>query len=120
MRIEANDVPGYLAHVPETRRPALQGIRRLCNEILTGYEECIEYGMPAYRRRGAVEVAFASQRNYVSLYILKTEVMNEFRDSLAKYNPGKGCIRFPIPAKIDFDLVARLLKRTAQSTSSAC
>lgn len=35
----------------------------------------MEYGMPAYKRNGAVQVAFANQKQYISLYALKGEVV---------------------------------------------
>jgi hypothetical protein len=48
-----------------------------------GYEECLEYGMPVYKKDGTVEIAFASQKQYISLYVLKKEVVDEFRSALA-------------------------------------
>jgi hypothetical protein len=75
MKSEATTVKGYLADVPEERRPALEDLRRMCLEELVGYEEDVRYGMPSYSRDGAVEVAFASQRNYISLYVLRESVV---------------------------------------------
>lgn len=46
-----------------------------------GYEESMVYGMP-YSRDGTVEVAFASQKNDISLYVLKQEVFDNHRQAL--------------------------------------
>lgn len=67
MKSEATTVEEYLAEAPEQRRPALETLRRLCLDELSGYDEEMRYGMPSYSRDGTVEVAFASQKNYVSL-----------------------------------------------------
>jgi uncharacterized protein YdhG (YjbR/CyaY superfamily) len=120
MKSTALDVTSYVAEAPEGRRAALQILRQLCQEHLTGYEECIEYGMPAYRKNGAVEVAFASQKQYISLYILKKDVVDAHRDALAGCNIGKGCIRFRSPAQIDFGVVRSMLKQTVESKGGPC
>ena len=120
MQSEAKDVTKYLEEVPAKRLPALTRLRELCLEILIGYEESMAYGMPSYKNGGVVEVAFASQKSYISLYILKEDVMNEHRPLLAGLNVGKGCIRYPNPDKIDFDLVRLVLTESYRSNSPVC
>jgi uncharacterized protein YdhG (YjbR/CyaY superfamily) len=66
-----------------------------------------------------VEASFASQKQYISLYGLKQDVVNESRAALKGCNIGKGCIRFSNPERIDFELVEKLLRRTAESASKA-
>ncbi|MBK5109597.1 MAG: DUF1801 domain-containing protein [Anaerolineales bacterium] len=61
------------------KRAALTKIRELCQEHLAEFEESMQYGMPSYSRDGTVEVAFASQKNNISLYILRTDVLNPYR-----------------------------------------
>lgn len=95
-------------------------LRNLCLEVLAGHEESVEYGMPSYKRTGEVEVAFASQKNYISLYILKEPVLDAHRDKLAGLNLGKGCIRYSKPEKIDFDIVRQLLVDSLKSDSEIC
>jgi|ERR1700687_363452 len=117
---KAADVKTYIAQLPAGRRDAVERLRGLCRQHLTGYEECMEYGMPAYKRNGVVEVSFASQKQYIALYVLKKDVVDEFRDALPDSRIGKGCIRFTKPDKIDFDVLKQLLRRTADSQSAPC
>jgi hypothetical protein len=65
-------------------------------------------------------VAFASQKNYISLYILKEEVLNKHREALAHLNLGKGCIRYRKPEQIDFTVVEKLLSENYHSNSGIC
>ena len=76
MQSKANSVDEYLQEVPEERQEALSQLREFCIKNLIGYDESMEYGMPSYKKKsGEIEVAFASQKNYISLYILKEDVL---------------------------------------------
>jgi len=120
MQSEAATVTEYLAEVPEERNYALVQIRKLCLQHLTEFEESMEYGMPSYSRNGTVEVAFASQKKNISLYILRTDVLNPYREQFPKSAIGKGCIRYRNPHKINFDLVEEMLIKTNASTGEVC
>ncbi len=120
MQSQAKDVDQYLTEVPRERLDVLQKLRALCLETLDGYEESMVYGMPSYTRDGVVEVAFASQKKYISLYILKEEVFIRHRPSLQGLNLGKGCIRYTKPQKVDLDVVSQLLKDTVASDAEVC
>jgi uncharacterized protein YdhG (YjbR/CyaY superfamily) len=120
MQSQAKDVSHYMTEVPPARMEALQQLRKLCLETLDGYEESMVYGMPSYSKDGTVEVAFASQKSYISLYILKQEVMDRHRPALQGINLGKGCIRYTSPKKIDYAVVKDLLADTVMSDAEIC
>ncbi len=121
MQSNAKNVDEYMMEVPEMRRESLVQLRKLCKEILVGYEESMEYGMPSYKQGDKeVEVAFASQKNYISFYILKEDVLNKYRDALSGLNLGKGCIRYRKPQQIDYKIVEQLLLESFQSDSVIC
>ena len=117
---KAPNVETYLAEVPPERRAVLEKLRALCRQQLKGYEEEMAYGMPTYKRNGTPEVAFGSQKQYIALYVMKKDVMDEFRSRLPGLKIGKGCIRFPKPEQIDFAVVKELLKTNAASKSAPC
>ncbi|MFJ4470833.1 iron chaperone [Streptomyces sp. NPDC089424] len=116
----AADVDTYLAEFPQERREALSRLRELCRAELTGFREVMAYGMPAYERDGAAEIAFAGQKQYISFYLMRGDVREAFEDRLAGHDMGKGCLRFRKPELIDFDLVRDLLKATAAGPGQAC
>jgi uncharacterized protein YdhG (YjbR/CyaY superfamily) len=118
--IKMADVSSYINQAPVERRAALETIRTLCRDLLDGYEESVEYEMPVYKKNSVIEVAFASQKQYISLYIMKKDVVDEHREALPGCSIGKGCIRFSRPDRIDFDVVASLLRRTVESNSEPC
>jgi uncharacterized protein YdhG (YjbR/CyaY superfamily) len=120
MQSHAADVRTYIDEAPEERKAVLKKLRAACREILQGYEEAMEYGMPAYKRNGVLEVSFASQKQYVSLYVLKKDVLDEHRAALAGCSVGKGCIRFKNAAAVDFNVVRSLLRRTVELETTPC
>lgn len=117
---KATDVETYIATLPYDRQPAVAKLQSLCTQLLVGFEECMEYGMPAYKRNGKVEIAYASQKQYIALYVMHKDIVDEFRPALSAAKIGKGCIRFTKPEKIDFEIVKQLLSRTAKSKSQPC
>ena len=122
MQSTAKNVTDYLDEVPVERVSTLAKLSDLCRASLKGFEESMIYGMPSYSRNGEVEVAFASQKNYIAVYILRTDVMNAHRDLLKVkgVSLGKGCIRYSKPEKIDFKVVEMMLKATQESTGLVC
>jgi uncharacterized protein YdhG (YjbR/CyaY superfamily) len=117
----AADVDRYLEEAPEPGRTALTELRDLCVATLVGYEECMDYRMPSYKRPGGgVEVAFASQARYISLYVMRKNVLDRFRDELGAADLGKGCIRYSTAARIDFEIVRRILEASAKAEGRIC
>ena len=57
---------------------------------------------------------------YISLYILKEDVVKANRELLDGLKVGKGCINFTRPEKMDFEVVKRLLDGTVQSKGNVC
>jgi uncharacterized protein YdhG (YjbR/CyaY superfamily) len=119
MTSKATDVASYIQEVPVERRAALEKLHSLCQKNLPGYQEVMEFGMPGYRRNGSLELSFASQKQYIALYV-KPTVVNEFRGELAVASVGKSCIRFKKPEEIDFAVIAKLLRRTEATPPCSC
>jgi uncharacterized protein YdhG (YjbR/CyaY superfamily) len=122
MQSSAKTVSAYLKEVPAERKAALKKLRDLYRATLTGFEESMTYGLPSYSRDGVVEVGFASQKNFIGLYILRTNVMNAHKHLLKVKGVsfGKGCIRYSRPEQIDFKVVEQMLRATQESRGVVC
>jgi len=122
MQSSAKTVLAYLKEVPAERKAALKRLRDLCRIVLTGFEESMTYGGPCYSRNGEVEVGFASQKHFIGLYILRTDVMKTHKDLLKVkgVSIGKGAIRYSKPERIDFNVVESMLRATVESTGVVC
>src|SRR5688572_25142737 len=112
----------YREESPAERQETLRRLRDLCRNTLTGFEETMDYGGPSYKRNGEVEVGFASQKHFIGLYILRTDVMAAHRDQLKVKGVtfGKGAIRYSKPERIDFGVVESMLRATVKSEGPIC
>lgn len=117
---EKGEIERYIEDAPEQRQSVLGALRAACLAELRGFQESMEYGMPSYSRAGEVEVAFASQKQCISLYILRTDVMEAHRAELDHLSVGKGAIRCRKPEDVDFAVVRSMLSQTADSIGPVC
>ena len=120
MPTPAPEVTTYIDRSPEARKDALSALRTLALETLDGFEEGMDYGMPSYKRDGEIEIGFASQKRYISLYILRQSVLDAHRAALKGINMGKGCVRYSSPEKVDLDIVRSMFEATASTRGPIC
>jgi hypothetical protein len=120
MESKAPDVTAYIHTAPAARKDILTAIRGLCVDLLDGFQEGMDYGMPSYKRDGEVEIAFASQKNYIFLYVLRQEVLDSHPPALRGTSLGKGCGRYSSPTKVDLDVIRSMLEATASSRGPIC
>ena len=114
MQSKASTVAKYLAELPDDRRTVMKSLVALCRKHLVGFDEGMEYGMPYYKR-DAQGVGVCSQKNYISVYGLRKQVV-ETGVTLAGAKTGKSCINFTKPELIDMKVIEKLLvaKRKAE------
>ncbi len=108
---KAKTVDAWMKEVAPERLAAIQRLREVCRRTLKGYDECMGYGMPGYKLNGEPQVGFASQKQYIALYLMNIKVLDEFRDQLNASSIGKSCIRYSRPEKMNFEVIERLLQR---------
>jgi uncharacterized protein YdhG (YjbR/CyaY superfamily) len=121
MPVPNPDVDAYVEGIDDRRRDAVARMRDLCRDRLAGFEEVFGYGMPGYRRAGAeAEISFAAQKQYLSFYVTRTDVMAAHRDRLTGLSVGKGCIRYGGPEQLDTEVVRSILEMTAGTRGPIC
>jgi hypothetical protein len=125
-------VEQYLASLLDDRRAELQRVRRVVRERLPqGYVEGTGYGMicytvplsvypDTYNKQPLMYAALASQKNYLSLYLMPAygdkKQEQRLRDAFAakgkKLDMGKSCIRFKRAADLDLDVIGDIVAST--------
>ena len=70
--------------------------------------------MPTYDYKGAMLCAFASQKQYMSLYV-EPRVLDRHRKELHALSLGKSCIRFKSIDQLPLGTVRTVLKATVQA-----
>ena len=116
----AATVDEYMTTLEPDRLAAMSRVRDLGREIFAGWAETMAYGMPGFGPEGGAPVfSYNSQKQYISLYAGKGAV-EAFRDRLGGASLGGGCIRYRNPGKIDFDLVADILRHVRAHKGAGC
>lgn len=97
----------YLASLSADKRAALERLRQDIKAAAPKAEECISYGVPAFRLNGKFLVAYAAAKNHCAFY--PGSVINALQE-LKNYDTSKGTVRFPASKPLSAALVRKLVK----------
>ncbi len=111
----ADPISSYLAPLPREQREALGRLRALIHAAAPDAEECISYGIPAFRLNGLL-VAFGAAKHHCAFYPCSGRTILELKDALARFDTSKGTIRFQPEKPLPAALVKKIVKmRVAQN-----
>ena len=99
----------YLAPLSREKRAALEKLRRDIKSAAPKAEECISYGLAAFRLNGKFLVAFGAAANHCAFYPGSLPVETH-KAELKAYDTSKGTIRFPADSPLSATLVRQLVK----------
>ncbi|HYI12930.1 MAG TPA: DUF1801 domain-containing protein [Thermoanaerobaculia bacterium] len=117
-RAEPKDIDDYIAGFPPEVRKLLQRIRATIRKAAPDAEEAIRYQIPTFRLNGNL-IHFAAFQGHIGLYPAPRGDA-AFKDELARYEGGKGTVRFPLDQPIPLDLIRRIVKfRVAKELEKA-
>lgn len=103
-------VEAYLARVPEPHRTTLEKVRAMIRAAAPAEaEECISYGMPAFRYQGAL-VGYGAFKKHCSFFPMSAAMLDEFADEVAPYRTAKGTLRFAPDKPLPAALVKKMVK----------
>src|ERR1035437_6085225 len=78
-RMAARDIDHYLAGVGEPKRSTLQQLRQRVMDVIPDAEECISYGLPAFKVKGKTVAGFGAFKNHLSYLPHSGSVRSEER-----------------------------------------
>ena len=94
MAAKPKTIDDYLAVLSDDQRAALEKLRKTIKSAAPKAEECISYGLAAFRLDGKPLVAFGATANHCAFYPMSSSTVNDHRDELKNYDTSKGTIRF--------------------------
>jgi uncharacterized protein YdhG (YjbR/CyaY superfamily) len=110
----------YLTGVNASQRAALEKLRRTIRAVTPKLEECISYGIPAFRLDGRSLVFFGAWANHCSFYPGSSATLKKFRTHLKDFQISKGTIRFSSDKPLPIALVKKLVAaRIAENNDRA-
>jgi len=129
MQSDATTVTEYLASLPEDRRRAMKAVRTVIRANLPkGLVEAMNWGMivyevplktcpDTYNGQPLAYAALASQKHYMSVYLmgiygsdeLRADFEQSYRASGKRMDIGKACVRFRTLDDLPLDVVANAI-----------
>lgn len=99
----------YLAAQPEPQRSTLEATAATLRTLLPSAEECISYGMPAFKVDGTAIAGIAGFRRHCSYFPHSGATLGRIAEHLTGYDFDEGTLRFAIDTPLPRDLLRRLV-----------
>jgi uncharacterized protein YdhG (YjbR/CyaY superfamily) len=103
-------IDAYLAAVRSDRRRLLQDLRRAIRRAVPAAEECISYGMPAFRVEGGIVAGFAATKDGCSYYPFSGQTLSELASEVAAYEGTKSSLHFSVERPLPVTLLCKLVR----------
>jgi len=107
--VSANEIDDYLDTLEEPIRATLSQLRDTIVAIVPDAEQCISYGMPAFKVRGKTIAGFAAFKNHLSYLPHSGSVIPKLVKETEAYTSTSGSLHFAIDKPLPKTLVKKLL-----------
>jgi uncharacterized protein YdhG (YjbR/CyaY superfamily) len=107
--VSAEEIDQYLGALDEPKRATLAQLRDTIVAIVPEAEQCISYGMPAFKLRGKTIAGFAAFKDHLSYLPHSGSVIGQLAEETERYIKTKGSLHFPVDEPLPKTLVKKLL-----------
>ena len=105
-----SEIDDYLATVSGDKRAALLKLRKTIRSIVPKAEECISYGIPAFRLDGTVVAGFSATAKGCSYFPFSGSTFRTLASELRAFDKTKGSLHFQPEKPLTATLVRKLIK----------
>src|SRR6185295_204450 len=116
MPAKPQNIDEYLEPLSKEKRAALEKLRKTIKAVAPKAEECISYGLAAFRLNGRPLVAFGATANHCAFYPMNSTTVEAFQEELEGFETSKGTIRFQADNPLPAALVRKLVKARIAET----
>ena len=103
------EIDRYLSTLEGPKRATLTELRDTIVAIVPDAEQCISYGMPAFKLDGKTIAGFAAFKNHLSYLPHSGSVLPQLADETEGYVQTKGSLHFAVDEPLPKELVEKLL-----------
>ncbi len=104
------EVDRYLAELDEPKRSTLEALRASILAVVPEAEQCISYGLPAFKVEGKTVAGFGAFKHHLSYLPHSGSVLSKLAAAVVGYETSKGALRFAIDKPLPDRLVKSLVK----------
>ena len=110
MAAKPQTIDEFLAEMSTDKRATLEKLRKAIRSIVPKAEECITYGVAAFRLNGKPIAGFAAATNHCSYFPMSAKTIVTLKNDLKNYDTSKGAIRFAVDKPLPVTLIRKLIK----------
>jgi uncharacterized protein YdhG (YjbR/CyaY superfamily) len=107
--VSKGEIDQYLGTLDEPKRATLAELRDTIVAIVPDAEQCISYGMPAFKLGGKTIAGFAAFKSHLSYLPHSGSVIGQLAKETEGYTKTKGSLHFPVDEPLPKKLVKKLL-----------
>ena len=100
----------YLLNVNEPARSTFQTVRTSIHVLVPDLEECISYGIPAFRTPQGVVAGLAINKKFCSFYPFSGSVLARVASSISAYSQTKSALHFAFDTPLPVSIVKVLIE----------
>ncbi|HEY4213600.1 MAG TPA: DUF1801 domain-containing protein [Steroidobacteraceae bacterium] len=109
VQAKSSTIDEYLHGVPTEHRRLLQALRRTILSIVPDADECISYGIPAFRLNGVVVAGFCARAKGCSYFPFSGTTLKTLARSLTRYEQTKSSLHFSADEPLPTELIRKLI-----------
>ena len=109
-RRKPSTIDKYLKGVTADRRRALNDLRAKIRSTVPEAEECISYGIPAFRLHGVVVAGFCATAKGCSYLPFSGSTLKTLARDLGRYDQTKSSLHFSPEKPLPMALVRKLIR----------
>ena len=107
--VSKKEIDQYLGTLDEPKRATLGQLRDTIVAIVPNADQCISYGVPAFRLQGKTIAGFAAFKGHLSYLPHSGSVIPQLAKETEGYTQTKGSLHFPVDKPLPKKLVKKLL-----------
>ena len=107
--VSKHEIDHYLGTLDEHKRATLAELRDTIVAIVPDAEQCISYGVPAFKLRGKTIAGFAAFKSHLSYLPHSGSVIPQLSKETDGYTKTKGSLHFAVDKPLPKKLVKKLL-----------
>ena len=118
MKSKSCSIDSYLQSLEISKRVVLERIRKTIHSAVPGAEECISYGIPAFRLNGKIVVAMGATAKHCAFYPMSGSMVEAFANKLTGFDTSTGTIRFQPENPLPVTLIRQIVKARVAENSN--
>jgi uncharacterized protein YdhG (YjbR/CyaY superfamily) len=109
MHEKPETIDAYLATIDADRRRPLENLRRTIRRAVPAAQECVSYGIPAFRVDGGILAGFAATKNGFSYYPFSGQTLSVLAREVAGFKGTKSALHVSAGQVLSVALLRKLL-----------